>query len=152
MKELRTLLKTNHDIPIQRAIILETFFTSSHFREQINLELKTFDLSIEQFNVLRILRGQNGKPLNLQDIQERMVTKMSNTSRLIDKLILKGLVVRSQCKNNRRKIDIAITPKGIDLTAKVSKVVSETEHSITKGLNNKELETLALLLNKVRNQ
>ena len=81
-----------------------------------------------------------------------MVTKMSNTSRLIDKLILKGLVVRSQCKNNRRKIDIAITPKGIDLTAKASKVVSETEHSITKGLNNKELETLALLLNKARNQ
>ena len=152
MKELRTLLKTNQDFPIQRDIILETFFTSSHFREQINLELKTFDLSIEQFNVLRILGGQNRKSLNLQDIQERMVTKMSNTSRLIDKLILKGLVVRSQCKNNRRKIDIAITPKGIDLTAKVSKVVSETEHSITKGLNNKELETLALLLNKVRNQ
>lgn len=152
MKQLKTLLKTKHEIPLKRAVILETFFTSSHFRERINIELKAFDLSIEQFNVLRILRGQNGKPLNLQDIQERMVTRMSNTSRLIDKLILKGLVIRSQCKNNRRKIDIAITTKGIDLTAKVSEVVSETEHSITKGLNNKELETLVLLLNKIRNQ
>lgn len=152
MKQLKTLLKTKQEIPLQRAIILETFFTSSHFRECINIELKAFDLSIEQFNVLRILRGQNGKPLNLQDIQERMVTRMSNTSRLIDKLILKELVIRSQCKNNRRKIDIAITPKGIDLTAKVSEVVSKTEHEITKGLNDKELETLVLLLNKIRNQ
>ena len=97
------------------------------------------------------IRGQN-ETLNLQDIQERMVTRMSNTSRLIDKLILKELVIRSQCKNNRRKIDIAITPKGIDLTAKVSEVVSKTEHAITKGLNDKELETLVLLLNKIRNQ
>ena len=111
MKQLKTLLKTKQEIPLKRAVILETFFTSSHFRERINIELKAFDLSIEQFNVLRILRGQNGKPLNLQDIQERMVTRMSNTSRLIDKLILKGLVIRSQCKNNRGKIDIVEVDK-----------------------------------------
>ena len=107
MKQLKTLLKTKQEIPIQRAIILETFFTSSHFRECINIELKAFDLSIEQFNVLRILRGQNWT-LNLTRFQERMVTR-ENTTRLIDKLILKELSVP---KNNRRKIDIAITPKG----------------------------------------
>ena len=150
MKHLKERLKTNQDIPVQRAIILETFFTASHFKEAINAELKSFDLSIEQFNVLRILNGQKGKPLNLQDIQERMVTKMSNTSRLIDKLIAKSLVIRSTCKLNRRKIDIAITTKGIKTIAEVSNVVTNVEQLITKNLSDSEAETLVKLLNKIR--
>lgn len=152
MKQLNALLKTSQEIPVYRALILETFFTSTHFKEVLNSKLKAYELSLEQFNVLRILKGQQGKPLNLKDIQERMVTKMSNTSRLIDKLIAKDLVVRKQCEQNRRKIEIAITDAGLKLIALASETVLETEKDITKSLNEQEIETLVTLLNKVRTQ
>ena len=77
--------------------------------EEYREVLKTFDISLQQFNVLRILRGRKGKPANLQTVQKRMIHKMSNTTRLVDKLIIKKLVVRKTCKENRRKIEITIS-------------------------------------------
>ena len=65
--------------------------------------LKPFEVSIQQFNVLRILRGRKGVPANLSTLNERMVTKMSNTTRLVDKLLAKGYVDRVVCESNRRK-------------------------------------------------
>ena len=67
--------------------------------------LKAFDLSLQQFNVLRILRGRKGEPANLKTVQKRMIHKMSNTTRLIDKLIDKSLVHREICEENRRKVE-----------------------------------------------
>jgi len=113
--------------------------------------LKPFDLSIEQFNVLRILRGQAGKPINLQDIQERMVNKMSNTTRLVDKLISKGLVERSICENNRRKVEIIITTKGLELLRDIDPVIDSQEVELTSNLNTQELEILNTLLLKLKN-
>ena len=77
----------------------------SKVEEHLGEVLKAFDISLQQFNVLRILRGRKGIPANLQTVQKRMIHKMSNTTRLVDKLILKKLVVRKACKENRRKID-----------------------------------------------
>ena len=68
--------------------------------------LKPFDLSSEQYNVLRILRGQKGKPANMSVIQERMISKNSNTTRLVDKLIVKEFVIRKICPSNKRKMEI----------------------------------------------
>ena len=69
----------------------------------LNGTLKPFEVSLQQFNVLRILRGRKGKAANLNTVQQRMIHKMSNTSRLIDKLIEKKLVERDICRDNRRK-------------------------------------------------
>ena len=68
--------------------------------------LKPYEISLQQFNVLRILRGRKEKPTNLSTIQKRMVHKNSNTTRLIDKLIEKFLVERKTCEENRRKIEL----------------------------------------------
>ncbi|CAN0372638.1 unnamed protein product, partial [Ectocarpus sp. 4 AP-2014] len=107
-----------------------------------------FGISTQQFNVLRILRGQNGKPANLQTISERMVNKMSNTTRLVDKLIDKGLVSRAVCPSNRRKVEILITRKGITDLGEIDKHIDNVENSAVKQFSERDLRTLNELLNK----
>ena len=111
--------------------------------------LKPFDISLQQFNVLRILRGRKGKPANLKTVQKRMIHKMSNTTRLIDKLINKKLVNRKICEDNRRKIDITITEKGLDLLAQLDTQIQNTEAEILYPLNLDEQKILRGLINKI---
>ena len=150
MKELENILHTKTEIPESRATVINIFYSNSWIKEELLNQLKPFDLSIEQFNVLRILRGQNGVPINLQDIQERMVNKMSNTTRLIDKLIKKRFVKRSICKNNRRKVEIVITDDGLEVLRIIDPLINKAETAITQNLNSEELKQLNTLLTKLR--
>jgi DNA-binding MarR family transcriptional regulator len=111
---------------------------------------KQYDISLQQFNVLRILKGQKGKPANLATIQERMVHKNSNTTRLIDKLITKGLVQRSICPENRRKVEIIITQNGLNLIESINPKLDVLEDTIMEPLSTTEAETLNILLEKLR--
>ena len=106
--------------------------------ECIGNTLKSSDISLQQFNVLRILRGRKGIPANLQTVQKRMIHKMSNTTRLVDKLIVKELVVRKTCKENRRKIEITITDKGLEVLSQLDTKIQETEAIILQPLNLEE--------------
>lgn len=151
MKNLEDILMTTSKIPLAKKTVLNISYTSNVIRESISNILKPFDISIEQFNVLRILRGQKGKPTNLQDIQNRMVSKMSNTTRLVDKLILKGFVERFVCEQNRRKVEIFITVQGLELLQKIDPIVDDTEAHITSPLSEEDLKTLNILLTKFRN-
>ena len=117
--------------------------------ECIGNTLKSADISLQQFNVLRILRGRKGIPANLQTVQKRMIHKMSNTTRLVDKLIVKELVVRKTCKENRRKIEITITDKGLEILSQLDTKIQETEAAILQPLNYEEQRTLRSLINKI---
>lgn len=152
MKELNTILKTKADIPLPRASVLNLFYTTNWIKDDLLIEVKPFDLSLEQFNVLRILRGQKGKAINLQDIQERMVSKMSNTTRLVDKLIKKKFVKRTICKANRRKVEISITDLGLETLKVVDPIIDKAEKNITKNLTQEELTQLNTLLIKLKTQ
>jgi len=152
MKELNKILKTKADLPISRASVINLFYTSNWIKDDLLIRLKPFDLSLEQFNVLRILRGQKGKAINLQDIQERMVSKMSNTTRLVDKLIKKKYVNRTICKSNRRKVEILITDLGLETLSEVDPLIDATEKNITQTLTHEELTQLNKLLIKLRNK
>ena len=121
----------------------------SKAEEHIGEVLKTFDISLQQFNVLRILRGRKGKPANLQTVQKRMIHKMSNTTRLVDKLIIKKLVVRKTCEENRRKIEITITDQGLDVLSNLDTKIQKTEATILKQLSLEEQKTLRNLINKI---
>ncbi|WP_420601243.1 MarR family winged helix-turn-helix transcriptional regulator [Flagellimonas sp.] len=121
---------------------------SNKINEQFATALKPYGISKQQFNVLRILRGQKGKPSNLCTINERMVTKMSNTTRLVDKLITKGYVERSVCESNRRKVEILITEKGTTVLEKLDATMENTENDILGNFTNKELEEFNILLDK----
>lgn len=150
MKELETILKTTTILPASRKTVLNISYSSTWIKDELASVLKPFDISMEQFNVLRILRGKKGDATNLQDIQDRMINKMSNTTRLVDKLILKDLVERFTCEKNRRKVDIFITEKGLNLLKELDPIIDATETNITKNLNSDELETLNYLLTKIR--
>ena len=142
-------LKTNN-LPPARKLSLSILVTGNLINEQVGAALKPFDISIQQFNVLRILRGQKGKPANLSTIQERMVSKMSNTTRLVDKLIAKELAERIICEVNRRKVEISITEKGLELLKEIDPKVDEVEEKMIEDLNQEEIEFITNCLNKIR--
>lgn len=151
VKDLENILMTTSQIPLAKKTVLNIAYTSITIKDTISHLLKPYDISIEQFNVLRILRGQKGNPTNLQDIQDRMISKMSNTTRLVDKLILKDFVERFICKNNRRKVEIFITPEGLNLLNKIDPIIEKTEENLMSPLTQEELKTLNSLLTKLRN-
>ncbi|TGD58903.1 MarR family winged helix-turn-helix transcriptional regulator [Flavobacterium humi] len=130
--------------------LLNIMFAQNVISDKFNEILKPFDLSPEQYNVLRILRGQKGKPANMCVIQERMIAKTSNTTRLVDKLLLKELVTREVCPENRRKMEIQITSKGLEVLSDLDSKVEDHENYFAKKLTSEELELLNDLLEKYR--
>ncbi len=124
---------------------------TSRVIEMATSVFKDFNLTNQQYNVLRILRGQKGKPANLSTLQERMIDRNSNTTRLVDKLIQKKLVTRKVCPENRRKIEILITEKGLSVLKELDPIITEANQKAVKNLNTEELETLNSLLDKLRN-
>ncbi len=121
---------------------------NNKINEAISNVLKPFDVSLQQFNVLRILRGQKGNPANLSTLNERMVTKMSNTTRLVDKLMAKGYVDRIVCPSNRRKVEINITALGKKVLKKMDTAMNRAEEEILQNISKKELAQLNELFNK----
>ena len=118
--------------------------------EELSAMFKTHGISLPQFNVLRILRGRKGVAANLSTIQEQMIHKMSNTTRLIDKLIKGGYVNRFVCEKNRRKIEIFITKKGLELLKNLDQQLETKEQFILNYIENNEKEELMRLLSKVQ--
>lgn len=112
--------------------------------------LADFDISWQQFNILRILKGQFPNPSPLKNLSERMIDRTSNTSRLVDKLVDKGFVERQLCSNDRRKLDIVITAKGMELLEEVSPVMEEGLTGILGNLSKEEAGLLNQLLDKIR--
>jgi DNA-binding MarR family transcriptional regulator len=149
--KIEELIKSNIALKDAKKVILNILFTQNVINDKFNEILKPNDLSSEQYNVLRILRGQKGSPANMCVIQERMLAKNSNTTRLIDKLLLKKYVTREVCPNNRRKIEVLITQKGLDILTDLDPKVEEHEHFFAANLEAEELEKLNYLLEKYRN-
>ncbi|HQV34901.1 MAG TPA: MarR family transcriptional regulator [Flavobacterium sp.] len=148
--KIEEIIKSNSVISNEKRTVLNIMFTQNIVADAFNEILRTFDLSVEQFNVLRILRGQKGKPANMCVIQERMIAKTSNTTRLVDKLLLKGLVNRVVCEQNRRKMEITITEKGLQLLNELDPKIEAHELLFANNLTKQELENLNELLEKYR--
>ena len=148
--EIEKILKISSNLPLSKQVVVNFLFTSGIVNRKLNDVLKPFDISIQQFNVLRILRGQKGKPITLAKVQERMINKMSNTTRLVDKLIKKGYVLKQANKNNKRKIDITITQEGLLFLSEISNLIDNTEQNIISSLTKDEAYNLIRLLEKVR--
>jgi len=138
-------------ISLELKTVLNLLYTANLVQDKTSEALKPYDLSSEQFNVLRILRGQKGVPASLSCVQERMICKMSNTTRLVDKLIAKDMVQRSVCEKNRRKVDIVITEKGMNVLKELDGPLQELNDSFIENLSTEEAEMLNVLLDKIRN-
>ncbi len=107
-------------------------------------------MSQEQYHVLDVLKSKNGEPANMFEIQEQMISKASNTTRLVDKLLLKGYIKREVCSKNRRKIDVFITESGLKVLRDLKPVINIFEEKLSQNLSFKELENLNFLLEKYR--
>jgi MarR family 2-MHQ and catechol resistance regulon transcriptional repressor len=108
------------------------------------------DITPQQFNILRILRGSFPQPLSTLQIRERMLDKMSDTSRIVDRLITKGLVKKGTCKTDRRLVDVTITDKGKKILERLDVRQDELD-GIIGNLSKKEAVVLSELLDKIRN-
>ena len=110
---------------------------------------KPYGITMQQYNILRILRGQQPNPATIKLIKERMLDKMSDASRIVEKLRLKGLVDRNICPNDRRNVDVCITEKGLGLLSQLDKYDDEIDAKLST-LKKEEIIQLNDLLDKLR--
>lgn len=134
---------------LNRDLITSLIKKSTEITESIGSVLKEDKLTIQQFNVLRILRGRKGKVASLLDVSKDMIHSNSNTTRVIDKLVTKSLVSREQCPTDRRQIELSITDEGLLLLKTLDKKVEEAESNITKNLKDSEIKELLQLIHKI---
>lgn len=133
-------------------LFLNVMFTGVWLQQTVGQVLKPFDITEPQYNVLRILRGQQGASMNLYEIQNRMIQKMSNVSRLIDKLVAKKLVTRKESKENRRRVDITITQKGLDLLDELEPHILPIFKKISSNLTKEQAKQMGEWLDIMRNE
>jgi DNA-binding MarR family transcriptional regulator len=135
--------------PIQR-VHINLLFTASILENRSSQSLKPFGISPQQFNILRILKGKDPESISLKDIACKMLDQNSNASRLVDKLLEKGLVKRTNCIEDRRRIDIVLTEDGKALLEEANKKIEEF-HQIANVFSVSDANLLNDLLNKYRN-
>jgi DNA-binding MarR family transcriptional regulator len=142
-------LKQSHFQSEAQKAIVNAIYTGNWIVQKQQELLKPFGLTVQQYNVLRILKGQQGNPMTVLAITERMMDKMSNASRLVDKLLEKKLVLRRECPQDRRAVDILILPAGLDLIKEVDQVQQDWgKHFDALGV--KRLEEMNHLLDEFR--
>jgi len=127
---------------------INIIYTANWLNEKMGQILSTEDITQQQYNILRILRGSD-KPLSTLKIRERMLDKMSDTSRIVDRLVVKGLVEKSACMKDKRLVDITLSKKGLLLLEKLDSL-NEPIDSILKGVTEKEASTINQILDKLR--
>ena len=131
-------------------LMVNLLYTASWVDVKHQQFMKAYGITVQQFNVLRILRGQKGNPLSINCLIERMIDKSSNASRIVDKLEQKGYVLRTVCPNDRRQVEVRITKEGIAFIGELDEPVKSLQH-YAEGLTEEEAHLMNDLLDKIRN-
>jgi MarR family transcriptional regulator, 2-MHQ and catechol-resistance regulon repressor len=145
--KIEEILQAKLSKPQQKAIV-NIRYTSNYLGNLQNQFMSRYDLTMPQFNILRILRGAKGA-ISVNTVKERMVEKSPNTTRLMDKLIDKRLINRIRCNEDRRVVYVEITQEGLDLLAEIDKHFDTISFS-QLNLSDEESEQLSNLLDKAR--
>jgi len=132
----------------QHKLGVNLLYTSHLISYLLHQQFKELEITHQQYNVLRILRGQHPKPCNLKLVKDRIIDRMSDASRIVDKLIAKGFVERRECKSDRRNVDLLITQKGLDLLTSLAPE-DQSFNEIFKNLSKEEVNQLNHLLDKL---
>ena len=134
----------------QQKAYINLIYTANEINAVSKKLFKQFDVTLQQYNVLRILKGKHPESVNPGDIKAVMLDKSPDLTRLVDRLLAKDLVSRETCEVNRRKIDIKISEKGLHFLEKTNSKIANNEQFITKSLTDKEADQLSDLLDKLR--
>ena len=129
---------------------INLIYTYNWVTERMKAIFDKYDITLQQFNILRILRGA-GEPLSTLQIRQRMLDKMSDTSRIVDRMVKKGLTKKVVCKSDKRLVDVTISDKGRKLLEKMDECQAEMD-GILKNISEDEAKTLNTLLDKIRNR
>ena len=149
-RALRQELKMTRDFARPEGeVLIGLFLTADALKGRVSAMLKEHGLSEPQYNVLRILRGA-GEPLPCLEVASRMVTRLPDITRLVDRLVDAGLAERSRCEEDRRVVFIKITRKGANLVGKLDDPVTDLHRELLGHMTRKELETLGGLLDRAR--
>lgn len=133
----------------EQKLAINIFYTANWLNYYHAHFFKKVGITVQQYNVLRILRGQYPKICNLKVIKDRMLDRMSDASRIVDKLVLKGLVERKTCPEDRRNVNILISPKGLNLLKELYHI-DELGKQVFESLTSDEVNELNRLLDKLR--
>jgi DNA-binding MarR family transcriptional regulator len=133
----------------EQKLMINLVYTTNWLNAKYDVFFKDSDITIQQFNVLRILRGQYPNPCSIKLIKERMLDRMSDASRIVDKLRAKKLLIRKECPNDRRSVDIVISDKGLELLKSLD-YIDENSKDIFSSLSPEEVNQLNILLDKLR--
>ena len=135
---------------VHQKAAINILYTVGWMKEKMKIFFDEEDITAQQFNILRILRGSFPQPLSTLQIRERMLEKMSDTSRIVDRLVVKGFVKKTPCSKDKRLVDVLITDKGQRLLKKLD---AEADHitEVMGRLTDEEATQLSLLLDKLRN-
>ena len=123
-------------------------YTYGWLTDKLKSFFSEFDITLKQYNILRILNGA-GKPVSTSYLRERLLDRMSDTSRIVDRMCSKGYVIKNLCKNDRRLIDISLTEKGISLLNEIKTREGEMD-TMFRHISEKEAEILNDILDKMR--
>jgi|TARA_B110001469_G_C9548871_1_gene272359 DNA-binding MarR family transcriptional regulator len=134
----------------QQRLLINIMFTGNQFTLLSSRMLKQFSLTTQQFNVLRILRGQKGNPISVKDMHGRMLDSSSNVSRLVDKLLTKNLITRITCPNDRRKVELTIPKKGLQLLSEIDVFLKVIKKRLRSAITEDEAKIASGILDKFR--
>ncbi len=134
---------------VHHKLVINLLYTAAWLEDQNKNFFKEFGITNQQFNILRILRGQHPAKISGAEIKSRMIDKNSDVSRLLDRLIAKKLVIKSQCPNDKRAADVIITDEGLKILKKIDGKMDQTDVSIL-NLTSEEATQLSNLLDKSR--
>jgi DNA-binding MarR family transcriptional regulator len=134
---------------VHHKVAVNLLYTAAWLDDRNKNFFKEYGITNQQFNILRILRGQLPNKISGAEIKNRMLDKNSDVSRLLDRLILKKLVIKSQCPIDKRAADVLITEAGLDLLKKIDGKMDETDLAVFH-LTKTEATQLSDLLDKCR--
>jgi len=132
-------------------ITLNFMYTYNWFKEEHKNFFKPYGITPQQYNALRILRGAHPDPYTTSQIRDRMLDKMSDASRIVDRLVKKGLVKRSTTKADKRLVDVIISDVGLALLKELDKPLEPHMSGFFKKLSKEEKQLFNDLLDKMRN-
>jgi len=150
MKIEEAIKQTKPFKSVYQKVLVNVLYTSNWLEEKLRTILKSYDITIQQYNVLRILKGSN-QAMTTSAIRSRLIDKMSDTSRMVERLCKKGLVNQQKCCGDRRKVDIFLTEQGADLLSEIDRASMKFD-ACTQSLSEHEAQLLSNLLDKMRHK
>jgi DNA-binding MarR family transcriptional regulator len=133
---------------VHQKAVINLIFTAGWLQGKQQGFFKPYGITSQQFNILRILKGQHPKTISATEIKSRMLDKNSDVSRLLDRLAAKGLINKQTCPNDKRQSDVQITKEGLDILTELDKKQKVIDH--VQALSEKEADELSNLLDKLR--